>query len=133
LKSDFAATAWKRCRQNPIVAEALKTHAHRSRDFTYALAAEWWEGKGKSEAGNRAFRLDLYQAQILTRHARQLKRLATALRRTSGKLVASYFATYTAWGRIGIFARRRDGKQGFVVLTAAMKLRKKFRRDAARR
>jgi hypothetical protein len=26
-------------------------------DFTYALAAEWWEGKGKSEAENRVFRL----------------------------------------------------------------------------
>jgi hypothetical protein len=78
--------------------------------LTYALAAEWWEGNGKTAAGSQAFRADLYQAQALTCHLRALERLATALRRTSGKLVASCFATYTAWGRIWIFARRRDGK-----------------------
>jgi hypothetical protein len=37
--------------------EALKMHARRSRDFTYALAAEWREGCGKTAAGNQSFDL----------------------------------------------------------------------------
>jgi hypothetical protein len=85
--------ACQRCGQNRIAAEALKTHAGRLCDFTYALAAKWWEGKGKTEAGNQAFRPDLYQAQILTGHARQLKRLAAALGRTEGKMATSPLAT----------------------------------------
>jgi hypothetical protein len=63
--------------------------ARRSRDLTYALAAEWWEGNGKTEAGNQAFRTNFDQAQVLTCHAHPLKRLAAALRRTKGKMATS--------------------------------------------
>jgi hypothetical protein len=68
-------------------------HARRSCDLTYALAAEWRAGNGKIEARKQAFRPDLYQAQVLTDHARQLKRLAAALRRTEGQMGASPLAT----------------------------------------
>jgi hypothetical protein len=102
-------------------------------DFTYALAAEWWEGCGKTGARNRAFPPDFYKTQVLTFHLCALKRLAKSLRRTSGKMVACYFSTYSACGRIWIFARRRDGKQQFAMPTDATKLRKIFRREAAHR
>ena len=49
--------------------------------------------KGKTKAGNRAFRPDLHNAQGLTRHLHALKSLAAALRRTGGKPVASCFAS----------------------------------------
>jgi hypothetical protein len=68
--------------------------------LTYALAAEWRERKGKTAAGNQAFRVDLHQAQVLTCHARALKRLAAALRRTKGKMAASQLAASSTCGRI---------------------------------
>jgi hypothetical protein len=100
----------QRCRQNRFEIETLKAHSRRAGDFTYAVAAEWWEGCGKTAAGNRAFRSDLYKTQLLRCHRRALKRVATALRRTSGKMGAICFSTYGACGRIWIFARRRDGE-----------------------
>jgi hypothetical protein len=48
-------------------------------------------------------------------------------------MVASCFAAFSACGRIWIFAWRRDGSDSFVASTDAMKLRKIFRREAARR
>jgi hypothetical protein len=45
------------CGQNRVKTEALKTHARRSCDLTYALAAEWREGCGKTAAGNQSFEL----------------------------------------------------------------------------
>jgi hypothetical protein len=92
LKSEFCCNGAPRRGQNPVATEALKTHSRRSRDLTYALAAEWWEGNGKTAAGCWAFRPDLYQAQILTHHVRPFERLAAALRRTRGKLATSRLA-----------------------------------------
>jgi hypothetical protein len=57
------------------------------------LAANGGQARAKLRQETKAFRASFQQAQILTRPARKLKRLATALRRTSGKLVASYLAT----------------------------------------
>jgi hypothetical protein len=108
-------------------------HAGRSHDLTYALAAEWRAGNGKTEAANQVFRSDIYKPQALRYRSRYLERLAAALRRTKGKLAASYLAASNACGRIWIFARRRDGKQQFRVGTDAMKLRKIFRREATHR
>jgi hypothetical protein len=82
-----------RSRQNRVETEALKVHARRFRDFTYVLAAEWRTGKGKTAARNPGFQPDLHQTQTLTCRVRQLKRLAAALRRTTGKIAASPFAT----------------------------------------
>jgi hypothetical protein len=76
-----------------VETEALKVYALRFRDFTYELAAEWRTGKGRTKAESQAFWSDLQQAQTLTCRVRQLKRLATALRQTTGKMAASSFAT----------------------------------------
>jgi hypothetical protein len=57
------------------------------------LAAESRQAAAKPWQQSRAFQPDLYQAQILTDHARQLKCLAAALRRTEGEMEASQLAT----------------------------------------
>jgi hypothetical protein len=64
-------------------------HARRFREFTYALAAEWREGCGKTAAGKQDFRRELNQVQVVTDDLHELKRHAAALRRTRGKLAAS--------------------------------------------
>jgi hypothetical protein len=57
------------------------------------LGTKWRSGNGKTKAAKQVFQPDLFQAQGLTRHVRQPKRLAAALRRTRGKMAASSFAT----------------------------------------
>jgi hypothetical protein len=86
---NFATSASQAVDKIAFATEALKMHACRSRDLTYALAAEWRLGKGKTEAASQAFLPDLHQAQILTCDVRSLKPLAAALRRTTGEMGAS--------------------------------------------
>jgi hypothetical protein len=90
-------------------------------------------GNGETEAANQAFRPDLYQAQILTDHARPLKRLAAALRRTKGQMGASYLRLRTHAAASGFLRGGRMARDRFVVSADAMKSRKIFRRKAARR
>ena len=47
----------KRCGQNRIAAEALKTHARRSRDFTYALGPNGGQATAKRRQQSRFFSL----------------------------------------------------------------------------
>jgi hypothetical protein len=74
------------------------------------LGTEWRSGNGKTKAAKQGFQPDIFQAQALTRHVRQLKRLAAALRRTRGKMAASSFANLNAMRQHLAFARRHDGK-----------------------
>jgi hypothetical protein len=135
LTSEFVATAWKRCGENRFAAEALKMHARRSRDFTYALAADWRSRSGKTAARDQAFRPDLYQAQILTSDPRQLERRGSGLRFRCGEPEAKWrhrnqrpkrHAAASGFFRGGWMASDRSA-----MLADAMKLRKIFHREAA--
>jgi hypothetical protein len=87
----------------------------------------------KTAAGSQSFRPDLYQAQILTADVRPLERLAIALRRTRGKIAASHFTTKTHAAASGFLRGGKMASGTVAESTDAMKLRKIFHREAARR
>jgi hypothetical protein len=88
-RREFAISALQSCPQNRIAIEELRKHDGQFSDFTYALAAEWRTGNGKTAAASQRFRPDLQRAQGLKDHVRPLKLLAAALRQTSGEVATS--------------------------------------------
>jgi hypothetical protein len=92
-EAEFCCSGRAGSGRNRFVAEALKVHARRFSDFTYAHAAERRSAGGKTAARNRVFNRSSSKLNYLHAVVMQLKRLAAALRRTTGKTAASSFAT----------------------------------------